>query len=77
MFIATYESRHYSFMAAGNDYHDCFSTMIATLRAHGAENHLPYHRGNTWWEDDDINMMEINPGDGYRDYTKIIYEVTV
>lgn len=72
MFIATYESRHYSFMAAGEDYHDCLSNMISTLVVHGANNGLPSGGGKYWWEYSDINILEINPGDGYRDYTKIL-----
>lgn len=72
MFIATYESRHYSFMAAGEDYYDCLSNMMSTLAVHGANNGLPSGGGEYWWDETGINILEINPGDGYRDYTKIL-----
>ena len=72
MFIATYESQHYSFMAAGEDYYDCLSNMTSTLVAHGEARGLPSGGAKYWWDYSDINILERKPGDGYRDYTKIL-----
>lgn len=69
MILATLETRHYSFTALGRDTAHARRVMEATWTQHcrdtGAE--------MTWAElEDDVNYLEISPGEGYRDDRRVV-----
>jgi len=68
MFIATYESRHFSFIAAGSSIPHAIEVMMATLSKHAAT----YQLKSDWYYTEDIMVKEMKPGDGYRDFSKIL-----
>lgn len=76
MWIATFETRHFSFSGHGKTRADAANVLIQVLDLHGQQHNL----GDDWWfackPDEDFEHTEIHPGDGYRDHNLILCDIS-
>ncbi len=64
-YIATLETRHFTFDAPALTPNAAKSALIRLLDRHEKDNALG--EGGKWFEEDDIEIRELELGKGYRD----------
>jgi hypothetical protein len=71
VFIATLETRHYSFAGYGENETQAENALLESLNAHAMQCRPPLQ--NTWGAAmiGDANVREVETGVGYRDYTEL------
>ena len=70
MWLAQFDSRSFSWLAAGRTEQHAIETMLQMLAAHSELHSLE----PGWYGTADISTTEIKAGDGFRDYTLMIKE---
>ena len=67
IYLATLESRNFTFKAVGTDERSAKQTLIDGLAVHTEQRHLK----KDWWTSDDINTEPLKFGSAYRDFDEI------
>lgn len=67
MYLASLETRNFSFQAAGTSESEARAGIAAAVKAHATT----YALRNDWASDCDISVVEMVLGEGYRDHERI------
>jgi len=67
IYLATLESRNFTFKAVGTDERSAKQTLIDGLAVHTEQRNLK----KDWWTQDDINTEPLKFGSAYRDFDEI------
>jgi hypothetical protein len=67
IFLATFDSRSYSFFGSGRTAGQAFCALDLAVRLHTTQNNL----NHDWYDRSDYNIKEMTVGEGYRDETQL------